>query len=135
MKKLPSDLKKGQLYVDEKNFTILVPINQEQFVPFHIATVNNVSKSGEGQWTYLRINFQTPPIGKSGSLLFPDHTDPNAVFIKELTLKNKDKRGENNHLRLAEKKIKDLIKKAKVLDQEEDEKKDVENFLQQLQMI
>jgi hypothetical protein len=29
IKKLPSDLKKGQLYVDEKNFTILVPINQE----------------------------------------------------------------------------------------------------------
>jgi nucleosome binding factor SPN SPT16 subunit len=57
MKKFPTDLKKGQLYVDEKNYTILVPINNEQFVPFHIATVNNVSKSGEGQWTYLRINF------------------------------------------------------------------------------
>jgi hypothetical protein len=54
------------------------------------------------------------------------------VFIKELTLKNKDKRGENNTLRLAEKKIKDLIKKAKVQDQEEDEKKDAEDFLQQL---
>jgi hypothetical protein len=30
-------------------------------------------------------------------------TDPNAVFVKELTLKNKDKKGEHNHLRLAEK--------------------------------
>jgi nucleosome binding factor SPN SPT16 subunit len=99
--------------------------------------VNNVSKSGEGQWTYLRINFHTPPVGKSGtgSLLFPDLKDPNAVFIKELTLKNKDKRGENNHLRLAEKKIKDLIKKAKVQVQEEDEKKDAEDFIQTLQMI
>ena len=48
IKKFPADFKKGQLYVDEKNFTILVPINQEQFVPFHIGTVNNVSKSGEG---------------------------------------------------------------------------------------
>lgn len=29
IKKFPSDLKKGQLYVDEKNDTILLPINQD----------------------------------------------------------------------------------------------------------
>jgi nucleosome binding factor SPN SPT16 subunit len=45
IKKFPLDLKKGQLYVDEKNDTILMPINNEQFVPFHIGTVNTVSKS------------------------------------------------------------------------------------------
>jgi nucleosome binding factor SPN SPT16 subunit len=61
-------MKKGSLFVDEQNFSILVPINNEQFVPFHISTINNVSKSSEGQWTYLRINFHTPSLGKSGAL-------------------------------------------------------------------
>ena len=51
-------------------------------------------------------------------------TDPNAVFVKEVTLKNQDKKGENNHLRICEKQIKDLTKKLKNVDQEEDDKKD-----------
>jgi len=88
LKRYPADLKKGQLYVDEKNETILLPVSSETFVPFHISTVNTVSKSGEGQWTFLRINFHTPSVGKSGALQFPDHTDPNAVFVKEVTFKN-----------------------------------------------
>jgi nucleosome binding factor SPN SPT16 subunit len=48
LKSFPSDLKKGQLYIDDVNLTILVPVNEETFVPFHISTINNVSKSGEG---------------------------------------------------------------------------------------
>ena len=110
--------------MDEDNDTILLPVSSQQFVPFHISTINTVSKSSEGQWTYLRINFHTPSVGKTGNLQFPDMTDPNAVFVKEVTLKNQDKKGENNHLRICEKKIKDLTKKLKNADQEEDEKKD-----------
>jgi len=81
-------MKKGQFFVDDNHHAILVPVTPETFVPFHISTINNVSKSSEGQWTYLRINFHTPSVGKTGALNFPDHTDPNAVFVKELTLKN-----------------------------------------------
>ena len=44
------------------------------------------------------------------------------MFVKEVTFKNQDRKGENNNLRLAEYKIKALIKKVKVQDQEEDEK-------------
>lgn len=29
-------------------------------VPFHINAIKNVSKNDEGDYTYLRINFQTP---------------------------------------------------------------------------
>jgi nucleosome binding factor SPN SPT16 subunit len=68
IKRLPQDLKKGHLYVDNEFNTILLPVNSDQFVPFHISTVNTVSKSGEGEWTYLRINFHTPSVGKSGAL-------------------------------------------------------------------
>ena len=60
---------------------------------FHVSTISNlnVSKQSDGNWTYLRINFHTPSPGKSSSLLFPDlENDPEAVFLKELTLKNKD---------------------------------------------
>jgi nucleosome binding factor SPN SPT16 subunit len=29
-------------------------------VPFHINTIKNVSKTDEAEYTYLRVNFQTP---------------------------------------------------------------------------
>lgn len=109
IKKFPPEMRKGQVFVDEKNDTILLPINAEQFVPFHVSTINTVSKSDQGQWTFLRINFHIPGVGKN--LLFPDMTDPNSIFLKEVTFKNQDKKGENNHLRVVEKQIKDLIKK------------------------
>mmetsp|Transcript_39635 Transcript_39635/g.38174 ORF Transcript_39635/g.38174 Transcript_39635/m.38174 type:complete len:268 (+) Transcript_39635:930-1733(+) len=38
----PKDIKPGQLFVDKKNSTVLVPINNS-FVPFHISTIKNVS--------------------------------------------------------------------------------------------
>jgi nucleosome binding factor SPN SPT16 subunit len=65
-------------------------------------------------------------VGKSGTLQYPDHEDPNAIFIKELTLKNQDLKGESNHLNKAEKSIRELIKKAKVQDQEEEDRKENE---------
>lgn len=95
-------MKKGQVFVDEKNDTILLPINQDQFVPFHISTINTVSKSDQGQWTFLRINFHTPSVSNK-VLQFPEMTDPNVVFLKEVTFKNQDRKGETNHLKLVEK--------------------------------
>ena len=125
IKKLPSDLKTGHLYVDDRNDTILLPMSSEQFVPFHVSTINTVSKQEQGQWTYLRINFHTPnPSGKQGALQFPDMSDPNAVFLKEVTFKNCERKGENNNLRACEKKIKDMIKRIKAADAEEDDKKE-----------
>lgn len=29
-------------------------------MPFHINTIKNANKNEEGEYTYLRINFQTP---------------------------------------------------------------------------
>lgn len=50
-------------------------------------------------------------------------------------MKNKDLRGDNNHLSICEKKIKELIKKTKVADQEEDDKMVQAKTNQALQMI
>ena len=47
-KQIPRDIKPGQLYVDKNHNTILVPVNQTQFVTFHISTIKNVSTTTEG---------------------------------------------------------------------------------------
>lgn len=135
LKRMPQGMKQGQVFIDEENFTILVPVNQEQFVPFHVGTINNVTKSSEGQWTYLRINFHTPSPGKSASLQFPDlKNDPKAVYVKELMLKNSDP-ADRNHLSLVDKKIKDLIKILKTKDQEDEDKFEDEANNRQYQQL
>jgi len=48
-----------QIYVDRKAQTILLPVHGFA-APFHINTIKNASKNDEGDFTYLRINFQTP---------------------------------------------------------------------------
>jgi nucleosome binding factor SPN SPT16 subunit len=110
----PRDLKPGLLYVDHKHDTVLIPYNnQGAFVPFHVSMIKSVVPTTEGQWTYLRINFNYP----SGTQLqYPAEatSDPNALFIRELTLKNQStKVGGENHLIVAAKEIKELMKKVK----------------------
>lgn len=48
-----------QIFVDRKAHTIILPIHGFA-VPFHINTIKNASKNDEGEFTFLRINFQTP---------------------------------------------------------------------------
>lgn len=96
---MPRDLKPGLLYVDKNHDSILVPVNQNSFVPFHVSTIKTVSTNTEGQWTYLRINFYVPG---TSSMQFPNTSNqPNSLFIKELTLKNKDIINGENHLNVA----------------------------------
>ncbi len=111
-KQFPKDLKPGLIYVDKVHNTVLVPYNaQGVFVPFHVSTIKTVSTKTEGQWTFLRLNFHIPG---GSSLQFPVTNDPIALFVKELTLKNQStKSGSENHLTIASKDIKDLIKKVK----------------------
>ncbi len=48
-----SEVKQLKIYVDKKYETIIMPIFGVP-VPFHIATVKNISQSVEGDYTYLR---------------------------------------------------------------------------------
>ena len=77
-----SEVKQLKIYVDKKYETIILPIFGVP-VPFHIATVKNISTSIEGDYTYLRINFFHPgaSVGKDG---FGYATTPDAPFLKEL---------------------------------------------------
>ncbi len=48
-----SEVRQLKIYVDRKYETIIMPIFGVP-VPFHIATVKNISQSVEGDYTYLR---------------------------------------------------------------------------------
>ena len=48
-----------QILVDRKNLTVVLPVHGFA-ATFHINTIKNASKSDEGEFTFLRINFQTP---------------------------------------------------------------------------
>lgn len=52
-----------QIMVDKRNETIILPF-YGMAVPFHITTLKNASKSDEGDFVMLRLNFITP--GQAG---------------------------------------------------------------------
>ena len=78
-----SEVRSLKIYVDKKYETVILPIFGVP-VPFHIATLKNISSSIEGDSTYLRINFFHPgaAIGKDGGGQFS--TPQDATFVKEL---------------------------------------------------
>lgn len=80
----------SQIMVDSRAHSLLLPIYGFA-VPFHIKTVKNVSKSDEGEYTYLRINFVTPGqlAGKKDDVPFDD---PDATFIRNISYRSKDAR-------------------------------------------
>lgn len=53
-----------QIVVDARAHTVILPI-YGMAVPFHISTLKNVSKSDEGDYVMLRLNFITP--GQAGA--------------------------------------------------------------------
>jgi nucleosome binding factor SPN SPT16 subunit len=105
--KFPEDSSPSQLYVDVPNESILLPING-QLIPFHIDLVKNMSKTEQGDFTVLRINFISPDM-QSQTLKLPPYADRNGVYIRELSYKAVDPRNLNRVFRL----IKDLQKRIK----------------------
>ncbi|KAJ7798914.1 FACT complex subunit-domain-containing protein [Mycena olivaceomarginata] len=68
--------------------TVILPIHGFA-VPFHINTTKNASKNDEAEFTYLRINFQTPRqlAGKKEDTPFED---PEATFICSVVFRSPD---------------------------------------------
>eukprot|EP01016_Furgasonia_blochmanni_P014892 TRINITY_DN1794_c0_g1_i3.p1 TRINITY_DN1794_c0_g1~~TRINITY_DN1794_c0_g1_i3.p1 ORF type:complete len:584 (-),score=203.87 TRINITY_DN1794_c0_g1_i3:211-1962(-) len=121
----PKDLKKNQIYVDMRNYAVILPFHG-MHVPYHISVIKNVSKIEEGKTTSLRINFHIPGGASNlSNLVFQDKqsqpNQPNAVYIRELTFMSSNGRS----LVEAFKKIKDLQKKVKEKDQEDKDKEDI----------
>jgi len=104
-------LKTHQTFVDGKQEAVLIPIHG-RLVPFHISTVKNVSKSEEGGWTFLRINFVAPGPSVSSQQLPPEAADA-SHWIRELTLKAKVPTNLNNTFRLVKELRKRVVARAK----------------------
>ncbi|KII88934.1 hypothetical protein PLICRDRAFT_175186 [Plicaturopsis crispa FD-325 SS-3] len=85
---LPKEVESLRIFVDRKAQTIILPVHGFA-VPFHINTIKNVSKNDEGDFTFLRINFQTPGqlAGKKEDTPFED---PDATFIRSVTYRSPD---------------------------------------------
>ena len=122
------EVKDLKIYVDRKYETIIMPIFGVP-VPFHIATIKNISSSIEGDYTYLRINFFHPgaSIGKDE----PRFHNQEATFLKEVTYRstNIKEPGElyapSFNLSTAFRLIKDIQKKYRTREAEEKEKADL----------
>ena len=77
-------MKKNQIYVDNKNLSILLPINGKH-IPFHIHTLKSVVKNDEGKFASLRFNFLLP--GTINNLTFPKFNET-SVYVKEMVFRS-----------------------------------------------
>lgn len=123
---LPPKVKDLTVYVDHKASTVIVPIMGRP-VPFHINTIKNASKSDEGEYAYLRINFLSPGqgVGRKDDQPFED---PSANFVRNLTLRSKD----NDRLAQIAQDITELRKTAL---RREQERKEMEDVVEQDKLI
>ena len=89
-------------------------------VPFHINTIKNVSNNDEGEYTHLRFNFLSPGqgVGRKDDQPFED---PQAHFVRSLTIRSKDR----DRLSDVSAQITELRKSAVRRDQEQKEMEDV----------
>ncbi|GIK02644.1 FACT complex subunit spt16 [Aspergillus viridinutans] len=123
---LPTKVRDLTVYVDQKASTVIVPIMGRP-VPFHINTIKNASKSDEGEYAYLRINFLSPGqgVGRKDDQPFEDLS---AHFLRNLTLRSKD----NERLAQVAQDITELRKNAL---RREQEKKEMEDVVEQDKLI
>ncbi|KAL8869048.1 MAG: hypothetical protein Q9174_004562 [Haloplaca sp. 1 TL-2023] len=122
----PSKVKDLEIVVDQKASTVVLPIYGRP-TPFHIQTIKNVSKTDEGDWAFLRINFLSPGqgVGRKDDQPFED---PNAHFVRSITLRSKDA----DHMEMVSNQITDLRKTAV---RREQEKKDLEDVIEQDKLV
>ena len=122
----PSRVSDLAIVVDVKASTIVLPIMGRP-VPFHINTIKNASKSDEGEFAYLRINFLSPGqgVGRKDDLPFED---PTAHFVRSLTFRSTDA----DRMSDIAQQITELRKNAV---RREQEKKELEDVVEQDKLI
>lgn len=122
----PSRVKDLVIVVDTKTSTVVLPIMGRP-VPFHINTIKNASKSDEGDFAYLRINFLSPGqgVGRKDDQPFEDAS---AHFVRSLTFRSRD----GDRLQDISTQITELRKNAV---RREQEKKELEDVVEQDKLI
>ncbi|KAG0220695.1 FACT complex subunit spt16 [Mortierella sp. GBA43] len=84
---LPKEVSSLRIVVDQRNDTLVLPI-YGLAVPFHISTLQKATKTDEGEFFYLRLNFITP--GQPGKKDDTPFDDPNANFVRALSFRSAD---------------------------------------------
>ena len=122
----PAKIRELVICVDERAQTVILPI-QGRPVPFHVNTIKNASRTDEGGYTFLRINFLSPGqgVGRKEDQPFED---PGAHFVRSLTFRSKD----FDRMEEISKQITDL-KKSTV--RREQEKKEMEDVVEQDKLV
>lgn len=122
----PSKVRDLGIVVDQKNATVVLPIMGRP-VPFHINTIKNASKSDEGEWAFLRINFLSPGqgVGRKDDQPFEDAS---AHFVRSLTFRSMDGGRYDDIANQIASMKRDATKK-------EQEKKDMEDVVEQDKLI
>ncbi|KAL1879915.1 hypothetical protein VTK73DRAFT_6727 [Phialemonium thermophilum] len=123
---LPLKVRDLGIVVDQKNATVIVPVMGRP-VPFHINTIKNASKSDEGEWSFLRINFLSPGqgVGRKDDQPFEDAS---AHFVRSLTFRSLDGDRYAEIANQISNMKRDAVKK-------EQEKKDMEDVVEQDKLI
>jgi nucleosome binding factor SPN SPT16 subunit len=122
----PPKVRDMGIVIDQKNATIVLPVMGRP-VPFHINTIKNASKSDEGEWSFLRINFLSPGqgVGRKDEQPFEDAS---AHFVRSLTFRSMDG---DRYMDIANQ-ISNLKREAV---KKEQEKKDMEDVVEQDKLI
>lgn len=122
----PLKIKNLEILVDAKNATVVIPIMGRP-VPFHINTIKNASKSDEGDFSFLRINFLSPGqgVGRKDDQPFED---ANAHFVRSLTFRSADGERYSEIATQISNMKRDAVKK-------EQEKKDMEDVVEQDKLV
>ncbi|KAM7191452.1 transcription elongation complex subunit [Naviculisporaceae sp. PSN 640] len=122
----PPKVKDMSIVLDPKNATIVLPVMGRP-VPFHINTIKNASKSDEGEWSFLRINFLSPGqgVGRKDDQPFEDAS---AHFVRSLTFRSTDGDRYAEIANQISNLKRDAVKK-------EQEKKDMEDVVEQDKLV
>jgi nucleosome binding factor SPN SPT16 subunit len=122
----PLRIKNLEILVDAKNSTVVLPIMGRP-VPFHINTIKNASKSDEGDFAFLRVNFLSPGqgVGRKDDQPFEDAS---AHFVRSLTFRSADGDRYSDIATQISNMKRDVVKK-------EQEKKDMEDVVEQDKLV
>ena len=126
---LPKETKELKIYVDKRNDTLIFPI-MGLAVPFHISTIKNASKSDEGEYTYLRVNFNNPTLpNQQAESTNEVSAESNLLsFIRSVTFRSTES------ARIAEV-LKDINELRRLLATREIEKKDLAELVKQDSLV
>ncbi|EAZ63268.2 global regulator of transcription [Scheffersomyces stipitis CBS 6054] len=126
---IPASVRDLKIHVDPKNQTIILPICGRP-VPFHINSFKNGSQNEEGDYTYLRLNFNSPGAGGNASRRteLPYEDSPDNSFLRSITLRSRDRQRMVDVFKLIQEMKKESVKR-------ESERKQMADVISQANLI